>query len=339
MRIDEWKAVVLHKMGLTRPMTADEICRCHNGIQAQFPSYAEDGFRFRLSDREWASDWRRDLVRQWSLRGTVHAYLKEEISLYHYRGRHQNQWHDYVSKYGDISRDEEQRYARLILDSLRSGNKTRDELKSICRAAGLSSGAEKQLFNAWGGILAAMVCDGLIYQEYERRAFGLLDDYQPWEGEAARLEIARRYFSGFGPMSLSDARYYFKETKATVEGWVKQLDLRSVDVEGTIRYYHGPLPSAADIPEALFVAGFDSLLLAIEKRANPFFDPNFIRAIYTMTGIVRPTVLLRGTVVATWRREKGKLLVNPFRPLRAKDRKRIESAAFLRFPNPQIHWE
>ncbi|MDQ8766501.1 crosslink repair DNA glycosylase YcaQ family protein [Streptococcus ruminantium] len=48
-------------------------------------------------------------------------------------------------------------------------------------------------------------------------------------------------------------------------------------------------------------ASFDQLLLGYEKKANPFFDLSYIRKIYTLTGIIKPTVFYKGRLVATWR--------------------------------------
>lgn len=328
MKTDEWKAIVLNKMGFLAPMSAREICRKHNGVQAQFQTYADDGFKSRMSKSEFSGDWSADLVRQWSVRGTVHAYLKEEIPLYLYEGRNYCKPSLHLpSRDGRVSAEEKSEYARLILDSLQSGVKTRDELKGICRENGLAPEAEKSLFHAWGGIIASLVSEGLIYQEYGRRAFGLLQDYRPLDKETAELEIARRYFSGFGPVSLADARYYFKETKTLIESWMKKLDLNTVEVEGKTRYYLDGLRLPANVPDVLFIAGFDAMLLAFEKRENPFFDPQYIRDIYTMTGILKPTVLLKGNLAATWRKEKDTVVIKPFVRLRAAEKKRISEKA------------
>lgn len=328
MKPDEWKAIVLHKMGLTSPMSAREICLRHNGVQAQFQTYADEGFKSRMSRADFAGDWSGDLVRQWSIRGTVHAYLKEEIPLYLYEGRNYCRPSlAFPSRDGRIPAEEKKYYARLILDSLRSGNKDREELKAVCRGNGLTQEKEKSLFNAWGGIIASLVSEGLIYQEYGRRAFGLLQGYRPADQETAELEIARRYFSGFGPVTMADARYYFKENKAVIEKWMKKLDLNTAEVDGKTRFYCGELPSPAGIPEVLLVAGFDAVLLVFEKRENPFFDPQHIRDIYTMTGILKPTVMLNGQLAATWRREKGTIYIKPFRKIKAAEKKRIASKA------------
>lgn len=328
MNTNEWKSIVLQKMGLLEPMSVKDICKQHNGIQAQFQTYADEGFKSRLSQEDFAGDWSKDLVRQWSLRGTVHAYLKEEIPLYLYEGRNYFKPNLHLPSYDRvISPDEKRYYAEAILAGLKSGNKSRDELKIICREAGLTSEKEKSLFNAWGGITASLVSEGLIFQEYGRRVFGLLDYHNPMEKQQAEFEIARRYFSGFGPVSLADARYYFKENKSIIENWMSQLDLNRIEVEGKMRFYSGELPTPTELPEVLFIAGFDAMLLAFEKRENPFFEAKYIRDIYTMTGILKPTVMLNGQMVATWRKEKGTMLIKPFTKIKVADKKKILTKA------------
>lgn len=331
MKLTDWKAIVLKKMGFIEPMTVYEICKQHNGVQAQFKSYADMGFWTRMDDSEFSKQWNFDLVRQWSIRGTMHAYLKEEIPLYLYEGRNYLKPNLHLpSREGKISVKEKKYYGDLILEALQSGNKSRDDLKKICRENKLSKEKEKLLFDAWGGIIASLTSVGKIYQEYESPCFGLLENYTPWNKEDAELEIARRYFSGFGPVSLNDARYYFKENKNTIENWMKKLDLKTVEVDGTIRYYLGEL-EMREIPEVLFVAGFDALLLALEKKENPFFNPKYIRNIYTLTGIIKPTVMLNGELVATWRKEKDKIYISPFMDIKKADKKRIKSKGLEKF--------
>lgn len=46
------------------------------------------------------------------------------------------------------------------------------------------------------------------------------------------------------------------------------------------------------------------------KENNPFFDPKYIRNIYTLTGIVKPVVFYKGRFVATWKRDKGTILLD-----------------------------
>lgn len=322
---DTWKGIILKKQGLITPQSVEQICRDLNGLQAQFQPYVHVGFRNRMSEEEFhQSDWQSKLTRQWSIRGTVHAYLKSEIPLYIHEGRMAST--DYLEK---VSWDKatprtKKKFHQLILEALESGSMTREELKALCRSEGIGQEEEKQIFNAWGGLLRYMVERGEIYQEYGAKRFHRLTDFQPLSREKAELEIARRYFSGFGPVSLADARYYFKENKSTVLNWMKQLDLKTIQVAGEERFYLGDLEESEQ-PDCLFIAGFDQLLLGYEKKANPFFDPKYIRQIYTLTGIVKPVVFYKGRLVATWRREKDKIEVSIFEKLTSREKKEIEN--------------
>ena len=215
------------------------------------------------------------------------------------------------------------KFYQVILEALETGPMTREELKILYRAENIGVEEEKQVFNAWGGLLRYMVERGEIYQEYGVKRFHRLRDFQPLPKKEAELEIARRYFSGFGPVSLADARYYFKENKSTVLDWMKRLDLKTIQVAGEERFYLGELEEA-ELPDCLLIAGFDQLLLGYEKKANSFFNPKYIRNIYTLTGIVKPVVFYKRRFVATWKRDKGTILLDIFEDISQQVKKELE---------------
>ncbi|MCK3904338.1 winged helix DNA-binding domain-containing protein [Streptococcus suis] len=325
MNHDTWKGIILQKQGLLAPQSTQKICQNLNGLQAQFQPYVHVGFRNRMTAEDFhEGSWQEELTRQWSIRRTVHAYLKSEIPLYIHEGRMAST--DYLQTVGrdDFSPQTKQKYHRIILEALEQAPMTREELKILCRAEKMTQEEEKQVFNAWGGLFRYMVERGEVYQEYGAKRFHRLTDFQPLSREKAELEIARRYFSGFGPVSLADARYYFKENKSTVLDWMKQLDLKTLEVAGEERFYLGKLEEA-EVPDCLFIAGFDQLLLGYEKKANPFFEPKHIRQIYTLTGIVKPVVFYKGRLVATWRRDKGKIEVTLFEDLTRQEQQELEN--------------
>lgn len=105
---------------------------------------------------------------------------------------------------------------------------------------------------------------------------------------------------------------------------MEQLDLKTVEVAGEERFYLGELEEA-ELPDCLFVAGFDQLLLGYEKKANPFFDPKHIRQIYTLTGIVKPVVFYKGRLVATWKRDKKDIILDIFENLTSSELKELEA--------------
>ncbi|HEL2071258.1 TPA: winged helix DNA-binding domain-containing protein [Streptococcus suis] len=324
MHHDTWKGIILQKQGLLKPQSVQQICQNLNGLQAQFQPYVHIGFRNRMTADDFhEGSWQEELTRQWSIRRTVHAYLKSEIPLYIHEGRMASvDYLETVSWDGALPQVKKKFY-QVILEALETGPMTREELKILCRAENIGVEEEKQVFNAWGGLLRYMVERGEIYQEYGVKRFHRLRDFQPLPKKEAELEIARRYFAGFGPVSLADARYYFKENKSTVLKWMKQLDLKTVEVAGEERFYLGELEEA-ELPDCLFVAGFDQLLLGYEKKANPFFNPKYIRNIYTLTGIVKPVVFYKGRFVATWKRDKGTILLDIFEDITQQEEKELE---------------
>lgn len=324
MHHDTWKGIILQKQGLLKPQSVQQICQNLNGLQAQFQPYVHVGFRNRMSAEDFhEASWQEELTRQWSIRRTVHAYLKSEIPLYIHEERLAST--DYLKTEGldGFSPQTKQKYHQLILEALEQGPMTREDLKALCRGEKMTQEEEKLVFNAWGGLFRYMVERGEVYQEYGAKRFHRLKDFQPLSQEKAELEIARRYFTGFGPVSLADARYYFKENKSTVLDWMKQLDLKTIKVAGEERFYLGELEEA-ELPDCLFVAGFDQLLLGYEKKANPFFNPKYIRNIYTLTGIVKPVVFYKGRFVATWKRDKGTILLDIFEDITQQEEKELE---------------
>ncbi|HEL1828970.1 TPA: winged helix DNA-binding domain-containing protein [Streptococcus suis] len=318
MHHNTWKGIILQKQGLLKPQSVQQICQNLNGLQAQFQPYVHVGFRNRMTAEDFhEGSWQEELTRQWSVR------LKSEIPLYIHEGRLAST--DYLKTEGrdGFGPQTKQKYHQLILEALEQGPMTREDLKALCRGEKMTQEEEKLVFNAWGGLFRYMVERGEVYQEYGAKRFHRLTDFQPLSREKAELEIARRYFAGFGPVSLADARYYFKENKSTVLKWMEQLDLKNVEVAGEERFYLGELEEA-ELPDCLFVAGFDQLLLGYEKKANPFFNPKYIRNIYTLTGIVKPVVFYKGRFVATWKRDKGTILLDIFEDITQQEEKELE---------------
>lgn len=66
------------------------------------------------------------------------------------------------------------------------------------------------------------------------------------------------------------------------------------------------------------------MLLAYKKKANPFFNPKNIQQIYTLTGIVKPVVFYKGRFVATWKRDKGTILLDIFEDISQQVKKELE---------------
>ncbi len=341
MTVDELKALRLSRQHLLTPVdsltAASDLC----GLQAQFLSAGLHALRIRSTSASTEG-----LVKSWTLRGTVHLFPEKDLPLYlRRRGTPEDVcesgWYQWTHSRGHALPPERERYfARLITEAIASGTDTRDALRLLCRDHGMTEAEEPCLFNGWGGIIGELAQMGVIcFKIQQEKAYRLCPEFTPLEEQAAQLELARRYFTHFGPATLRDAAYFFRVPQAQVKAWLKMLPVESFALEGKT-YFH--IPCEADvprIPDCLLLAGFDQLMLGYRKEDNPFLPPEHLRGIFNLTGIVLPGIVLRGRVVGRYKQDKGKLAFTAFEKLTQKDKKLILRQAESLWDVKKVIWE
>ena len=90
------------------------------------------------------------------------------------------------------------------------------------------------------------------------------------------------------------------------------------------------------IPDCLLLAGFDPLVLGYEKKQSIFLPPEYLRGIFSLSGIVMPPVLLRGTVAGRWKRSGKRLQITAFRPFTPEERRWVNTAAAQLWPEAEV---
>jgi len=310
---------------------AHDLC----GIQCQFMSAALYSLRLRADekDEETAGE---GLIKNWTLRGTVHLFPESDLQLYltckggslyknldFYEKTWWNQRPDWA-----LTPKRQRELSEVILSAVDEHPQTRDALKAACRAVGMTDAEEKSLFDGWGGGIRELCERGFIhYAAKQEKLFVKTPAFTPMEETAAELELARRYFIHLGPATVHDAMYFFRATAGKVKSWLKALPVESTEVDGKTYYYIGERNLAGEIPKVRFLAGFDQLMLAYEKKESLFLSPENIRGIFNLTGIVHPPLLLSGKVVGRWKKTGGKLELTPFILLKKADQKLIADEA------------
>ncbi len=243
-------------------------------------------------------------------------------------------WHDQVaSGRADYFRG-------VILRALESGDKTRDQLKAACMQEGLNEQEAQIILHPWGGLFRAMAEKGEIaYTPDGNRVFTRLSPAEPIAEEAALAQLMRRYLAHYAPVSLRDAQTFFGLPQRRLKALLEQTAEDSFAFQNQTYFTLGQtLPQDAALPPVLFLAAFDQLLLGYRKTENPILPENTIRQIYNNTGIVFPTVLLRGTAVAVWKRTGNKLELRPLKKIGERDRKKIERKAVDKFGVKAVQW-
>ena len=336
MTLDELRLWQMGNQHLLSPVDMRVAARDLCGVQAQFLGNAIHALRIR-SHAFTEDEARAYLVKNWTVRGSVHVFDRDDLPLFKHCGNGQeyrsNDWRGYTLSgrpdHWTLTPERQAYFVDLILGALQGGERTREELKSLCRAQGMTEAEESCMFESWGGGIREMCERGFIhYVVQEKKAFCLSPPFTPIPEEAAALEIARRYFTHMGPATVHDAMYYFHATAAQVKKWLALLPVSTVECEGRTYYYieNGQVRGEA-MPECVFLAGFDQLLLAHEKKESLFLRPENVRAIFNLAGIVMPALLLNGEVAGRWKKSGRKLTVTMFRTPAMRERDGIAAAA------------
>ena len=170
----------------------------------------------------------------------------------------------------------------------------------------------------------------------EKKAYQLCPAFEPMAEGPARLELARRCFTYFGPATIKDAAYFFGTTQTKVKSWLKQLPVTETSLDGKSYFYIANGLPAGELPTCLFLAGFDQLMLGYEKTESLFLSKEYMRDIFNLAGIVRPAILVNGTVVGWWNLKNRKLKITLFAP--ADQRLISETASHLWSDLKQIEY-
>ena len=212
-----------------------------------------------------------------------------------------------------ISADRKAYFADLIVDAVAQGVDEREALKAVCEQAGMTESESQSLFDPWGGTIRALCEVGrLCHRVQEKKAYQLCPAFESMAEDPARLELARRYFTHFGPATVKDAAYFFGTTQTKVKSWLKQLPVTETTLDGKTYFYIDNGTPIGELPGCLFLAGFDQLMLGYEKSESIFLPKEHMRDIFNLAGIVRPAILVDGSVAGWWNMKNRKLSLTMF---------------------------
>lgn len=287
------------------------------GVQAQFFGNAIHSLKLRcLPDEQPLSH---GLVKNWTVRGTVHVLSEEDLPLFIHRENYRSEdWSapNFWNRRPDwaLTPERQAELSLLILSSLKEGALTREALKKLCRENGMTEAEEGSMFHPWGGGIRQLCERGFMHGAVsEEKVYCLTQEFVPLSAKEAGVELAHRYFTNMGPATVHDAMYFFGTTAAQVKKWLGDLPVVETVCEGR-RYYYmetGGIPEE-NIPRCMFLAGFDQLMLGYEKKESLFLAGEHLRRIFNLAGIVMPAVLLDGTVAGRWKKSGKKLKVEMF---------------------------
>lgn len=335
MDADQLKLLRLENQYLLCGADAEEVVSGMIGLQAQYGANALHALQIRSGKGTGAAR----CVKTWTLRGTLHLHAVRDLPMALYKGS-ETAFGQMAYTHESVDRAKVEKFRCLILNALSEGGRTRAELRELCGGQGMTQTEADIVFHAWGGLFRAMAEHGEIaYTQEGNRVFVRLSPFEPMEKNAALLEMARRYVSHYGPVTLRDAQTFFGMPQRIVKPYLEAAANERF-VVGKSEYYAAGTDTAegADLPDVIFLAGFDPLLMGYRKTENPFLPEELVKSVYNNTGIVFPAVLLDGSVSALWKRTEKGVQITPLNKIGARAKKKIERKAVDNFGVCAVQW-
>ena len=336
MQIDDILLLRMNRQYLFVP-AEDEltVLRSLCGLQAQFYGNCLHALRLRCGKAPDADILRTSAAKTWTLRGTLHLIALDDLPLFLYDGRsHFLRPCDTMENDDHLSASRKRELTAVILDAAQSGCGDREELRSRCREAGMTAHEEASAFDAWGGLLRALCESGVLcHTAQQKKAFRPCLPFAPMTKADALRALMRRYLTHYGPVTVQDASYFFGLPQRELLPVIESLFPQKSICEGKIFYSLVDINITCDLSCCRFLAGFDPLMLGYEKRSNPFLPEEALRGVFTLAGIVRPSILLDGKIVGVWKRRGKAVELTGLIPLQVLQRSRIEEEALRIFEN------
>jgi hypothetical protein len=239
------------------------------------------------------------------------------------------------------------RSRRVLEKRLEGGRRlTRPAVYETLERAKISMAGQRGIHVLWRLAQDCAVCFGP--REGKQQTLVLFDEWlpraKPLPRDEALAGLAVRYFTGHGPATLADFAWWsglrIADARAAVHLAGKRLVEESVD--GTAHWFAaiaapfraGSPPSPRPArglrrPHAHLLPAFDEFLVGYADR-SAVLEPTRKLRVNDGGGILKPTIVVDGRVVGTWKRSlaRGRVLFSPapFAPLGKPEAQAVASA-------------
>jgi hypothetical protein len=302
-------------------------------LQAQDNLASRLGIRARAAgitdaDVRHAIEVDRTIVRTWLMRGTIHLVDARDLRwLVGVIGpvvarKFRTRWRQL-----GLTDDVLDRCIELLPELLADGPLNRHEIRAGLAEQGLTLDSPDPQVHTHALVYASTA--GLVCRGPDRgrhSTFLLIDDWLPDapsgpKGDDALAELARRYFAAYSPATAADFAAWSGLPSGPAVDLIRD-ELQDADVDGRPGFRLG---EAEPLRGVRLLPAFDNYLVGYRDRAA-LLDPALHPHIYH-GGIIRPTVLVDGQVVAMWAldRAKGRITVTPFGELDARTRRAVDA--------------
>jgi hypothetical protein len=203
------------------------------------------------------------------------------------------------------------RAQRVLVKRLAGGTPlARAKVYAALERAKISPAGQRGIHILWRLALENVLCFGP--REGKKQTFVLLDEWLPvtrrLPRDEALGELARRYFTGHGPATVTDFAWWsgLKLSDARQATHLAEPRLEAETVSGQRHWFtRGAAASLAPRARAYLLPAFDEFLVGYADRSAAVDRAHMIR-VNAGGGILKPTIVVDGRIVGTWKRRLGR---------------------------------
>jgi winged helix DNA-binding protein len=282
---------------------------------------------------------RREALRTWPMRGTVHFVPSRDAHwMLDLTGRRALVGATARRAYLGLTEEVANRAVDMLGAALAGGNRlTRAQCLQVLADAGIDASTQLGYHLLWYTSQRGVTC--IAPNIGTEQTFVLLDEWVPdpvrLSHEEALATLAIRYFGGRGPSTRQDFAGWTGLPAAEAKRGIAAAGeaLATVRVDGQEMLLHPALLDAAPATapdEVLALPGFDEYLLGFKDRSLMLAAEHKNAIIPGGNGVFQATIVRAGRVIGTWKRsltpKRVDVSVRPLVRLGVKDRARVEKA-------------
>jgi hypothetical protein len=280
---------------------------------------------------------RRELVRTWPMRGTIHIVPAEDVRwmLEHVGSRALAEASKRRAALGISDADAERAVSALDSGLAAVGLCTRSEALDLLAAAGIDTSGQRGYHLLWYAAQLGVTCLGP--QRGSEQTVVRLADWAPTQIQMSRAdahaELLLRYVRSHGPAPLQDFAGWSALTMSDVRAAAAANEGRlEPDQPGPRALWHVVGQPLDGLPEGPIVAlpGFDEFILGYKDRALQVPAGMLDRIVPGGNGMFRATIVRDGLAIATWsrtnRRDRVCVTVEGFADVAKRQRPVVERA-------------
>jgi hypothetical protein len=261
-----------------------------------------------------AATERRDVIRTWPMRGTVHlipsadAHWMLELAGIRSLSGVAKRW-EYLGL--------DEKTAHQAMDVLGAaiaaggGRLTRSECMTALTESGISVEGQRGYHLLW--YVSQRGVTAIAPNRGSEQTFVLLDDWAAERNTPSREEalaiLAKRYFQSHGPTTVKDFAGWTGLTMTDCRKGVDGAGLEKTDVDDVEMWAAPEVLDAGPATGWWALPGFDEYMLGYKDRSMMATKEQVAKVIPGNNGIFQSTLVRDGRVMATWKRALGKKAV------------------------------